>query len=70
MAPLTGLSPRVFGRLVALLRCDGAEMPRRGGGPNSKDDCDEAQEMLAFASFLMRRLDIDDERRKADGSEA
>ncbi|MFF3517741.1 TIGR02391 family protein [Streptomyces sp. NPDC002573] len=30
----------------------------RSHGPDREDDRDEADEMLAFASFLMRRLDI------------
>ncbi|MFJ1529757.1 TIGR02391 family protein [Streptomyces mirabilis] len=37
----------------------------RSHGPDAKDDRDEAEEMLVFASFLMRRLDIEDEKRKA-----
>ena len=32
--------------------------------PAAAPDHDEAQEMLVFASFLMRRLDIEDERRR------
>ncbi|MEU6421110.1 TIGR02391 family protein [Streptomyces spiralis] len=43
----------------------------RSHGPDAKDDRDEADEMLAFASFLMRRLDIEDaEREKATGADA
>ncbi|MFF3406716.1 TIGR02391 family protein [Streptomyces sp. NPDC002742] len=34
-------------------------------GPDAKDARDEAEEMLVFASFLMRRLDIEDDKRKA-----
>ncbi|GAA3776064.1 hypothetical protein GCM10022206_13560 [Streptomyces chiangmaiensis] len=30
IAPFTGLSPRVFGRLVASLRREGADVGRRG----------------------------------------
>ncbi|MGW1622279.1 TIGR02391 family protein [Streptomyces sp. NPDC002172] len=37
-------------------------------GPDQKDARDEADEMLVFASFLMRRLDIEDEQRKAAAS--
>lgn len=33
-------------------------------GPDQEDARDEAEEMLVFASFLMRRLDIEDEQRK------
>ncbi|WP_405668944.1 TIGR02391 family protein [Streptomyces sp. NBC_00055] len=40
----------------------------RSHGPDEKDDRDEAEEMLVFASFLMRRLDIEDDKRKAAGS--
>ncbi|WP_406515641.1 TIGR02391 family protein [Streptomyces sp. NBC_00873] len=40
----------------------------RSHGPDRADDRDEADEMLAFASFLMRRLDIEDDKRKAAGS--
>lgn len=40
----------------------------RAHGPHFQDDLDEAQEMLAFASFLMRRLDIEDERLRATAS--
>ncbi|MFC9931869.1 TIGR02391 family protein [Streptomyces sp. NPDC127190] len=43
----------------------------RSHGPDAKDDRDEADEMLAFASFLMRRLDIEDaEREKAAAADA
>lgn len=37
----------------------------RAHGPDEPDEPDEAQEMLVFASFLMRRLDIEDEKRQA-----
>ncbi|WP_308314229.1 TIGR02391 family protein [Streptomyces sp. GbtcB7] len=37
-------------------------------GPDEKFDRDEAEEMLVFASFLMRRLDIEDDKRKAAAS--
>ncbi|MDX3766361.1 MULTISPECIES: TIGR02391 family protein [unclassified Streptomyces] len=40
----------------------------RSHGPDEEDDRDEAEEMLVFASFLMRRLDIEDDKRKAAGS--
>ncbi|WP_326604215.1 TIGR02391 family protein [Streptomyces sp. NBC_01800] len=40
----------------------------RSHGPDEKDDRDEADEMLVFASFLMRRLDIEDDKGKAAGS--
>lgn len=40
----------------------------RSHGPDRADDRDEADEMLAFASFLMRRLDIEDDKRKAAAS--
>ncbi|MGW3658393.1 TIGR02391 family protein [Streptomyces sp. NPDC005151] len=40
----------------------------RSHGPDEKDDRDEADEMLVFASFLMRRLDIEDDKRKDAGS--
>lgn len=40
----------------------------RSHGPDEKDDRDEAEEMLVFASFLMRRLDIEDDKRKAAGT--
>ncbi|MFF4504808.1 TIGR02391 family protein [Streptomyces sp. NPDC001401] len=40
----------------------------RSHGPDEKDDRDEADEMLVIASFLMRRLDIEDEQRKAAAS--
>ncbi|MEU5688882.1 TIGR02391 family protein [Streptomyces venezuelae] len=43
----------------------GALRNPRMHGPDEKDARDEAEEMLVFASFLMRRLDIEDERRKA-----
>jgi uncharacterized protein (TIGR02391 family) len=43
----------------------GALRNPRMHGPDDADTHDEAQEMLAFASFLMRRLDIEDEKRKA-----
>jgi uncharacterized protein (TIGR02391 family) len=36
----------------------------RSHGPDRADDRDEADEMLAFASFLMRRLDIEDVKRE------
>ncbi|WP_234329460.1 MULTISPECIES: TIGR02391 family protein [unclassified Streptomyces] len=36
----------------------------RSHGPDREDDPDEADEMLAFASFLMRRLDIEDAKRE------
>ncbi|MFK0106411.1 TIGR02391 family protein [Streptomyces sp. NPDC091217] len=42
----------------------------RSHGPDEKDDRDEADEMLAFASFLMRRLDIEDKRRRTSPSAA
>lgn len=42
----------------------GALRNPRMHGPADDDDHDEAQEMLVFASFLMRRLDIEDERRR------
>jgi uncharacterized protein (TIGR02391 family) len=41
----------------------GALRNPRMHGPDDADTHDEAQEMLAFASFLMRRLDIEDEKR-------
>ncbi|SCZ16680.1 TIGR02391 family protein [Streptomyces sp. 136MFCol5.1] len=37
----------------------------RSHGPDERDDRDEAEEMLVIASFLMRRLDIEDDKRKA-----
>ncbi|MET8538293.1 TIGR02391 family protein [Streptomyces sp. NPDC005065] len=46
----------------------GALRNPRSHGPDDKDDRDEAEEMLVFASFLMRRLDIEYDKRKADGS--
>lgn len=39
-------------------------------GPAEEDDRDEAEEMLVFASFLMRRLDIEDEKRKQEAFRA
>ena len=36
----------------------------RAHGPHFQDDPEKAQEMLVTASFLMRRLDIEDEKRK------
>lgn len=42
----------------------------RAHGPDEQDDRDEAQEMLVFASFLMRRLDIEDEKRTGATSES
>lgn len=42
----------------------GALRNPRSHGPDAKDDRDEADEMLAFASFLMRRLDIEDAKRE------
>ncbi|MFD3495869.1 TIGR02391 family protein [Streptomyces sp. NPDC058690] len=45
----------------------GALRNPRSHGPDEKDDRDEAEEMLVFASFLMRRLDIEDDKRKAGG---
>ncbi|MFF1838361.1 TIGR02391 family protein [Streptomyces sp. NPDC058231] len=45
----------------------GALRNPRSHGPDEKDDRDEAEEMLIFASFLMRRLDIEDDKRKAAG---
>ncbi|MEU2450233.1 TIGR02391 family protein [Streptomyces sp. NPDC012765] len=46
----------------------GALRNPRMHGPDEKDARDEADEMLVFASFLMRRLDIEDEQRKAASS--
>lgn len=46
----------------------GALRNPRMHGPAEEDARDEAEEMLVFASFLMRRLDIEDDKRKADGS--
>lgn len=43
----------------------GALRNPRMHGPDEKDARDEAEEMLVIASFLMRRLDIEDEQRKA-----
>ncbi|WP_234425719.1 TIGR02391 family protein [Streptomyces kebangsaanensis] len=43
----------------------GALRNPRMHGPDEKDARDEAEEMLVFASFLMRRLDIEDDKRKA-----
>ncbi|MFD4562247.1 TIGR02391 family protein [Streptomyces sp. NPDC058469] len=43
----------------------GALRNPRMHGPDEKDARDEAEEMLVIASFLMRRLDLEDERRKA-----
>ncbi|WP_307823915.1 TIGR02391 family protein [Streptomyces sp. MBT58] len=43
----------------------GAVRNPRMHGPDEKDARDEADEMLVLASFLMRRLDIEDEQRKA-----
>jgi uncharacterized protein (TIGR02391 family) len=37
----------------------------RAHGPDDPDDPEEAKEMLVFASFLMRRLDIEDDKRKS-----
>ncbi|MGN5387442.1 TIGR02391 family protein [Streptomyces sp. JL7001] len=47
----------------------GALRNPRMHGPDEKDAQDEADEMLVFASFLMRRLDIADEQCKAAPSE-
>lgn len=44
----------------------GALRNPRMHGPDENDARDEAEEMLVFASFLMRRLDIEDAKRKAD----
>nr|WSW66844.1 TIGR02391 family protein [Streptomyces sp. NBC_00995] len=46
----------------------GALRNPRSHGPDEKDDREEAEEMLVFASFLMRRLDIEDGKREAAGS--
>ncbi|MGW5279400.1 TIGR02391 family protein [Streptomyces collinus] len=46
----------------------GALRNPRMHGPDEKDNRDEAEELLVFASFLMRRLDIEDEQRKAAAS--
>ncbi|MGI5139316.1 MULTISPECIES: TIGR02391 family protein [unclassified Streptomyces] len=43
----------------------GALRNPRMHGPDEKDARDEAEEMLVIASFLMRRLDIEDEQRVA-----
>ncbi|MEU2928869.1 TIGR02391 family protein [Streptomyces sp. NPDC007251] len=49
----------------------GALRNPRAHGPDEEDDRDEADEMLAFASFLMRRLDIEEaEREKAAAADA
>ncbi|MGW5609462.1 TIGR02391 family protein [Streptomyces sp. NPDC003753] len=49
----------------------GALRNPRAHGPDEADDREEADEMLAFASFLMRRLDIEAaERQKAAEAEA
>jgi uncharacterized protein (TIGR02391 family) len=42
----------------------GALRNPRMHGPDKKDDRDEAEELLVFASFLMRRLDIEDQSRQ------
>ncbi|MFF3378171.1 TIGR02391 family protein [Streptomyces sp. NPDC002680] len=42
----------------------GALRNPRMHGPDEKDARDEAEEMLVIASFLMRRLDIEDDKRK------
>ncbi|MGW2700805.1 TIGR02391 family protein [Streptomyces sp. NPDC001340] len=42
----------------------GALRNPRMHGPDDKDNRDEAEELLVFASFLMRRLDIEDEQRR------
>lgn len=46
----------------------GALRNPRMHGPDEKDARDEADEMPVLASFLMRRLDIEDEQRKAASS--
>ncbi|MYV46201.1 TIGR02391 family protein [Streptomyces sp. SID2888] len=46
----------------------GALRNPRMHGPDDKDNRDEAEELLVFASFLMRRLDIEDEQRAAAAS--
>lgn len=46
----------------------GALRNPRMHGPDEKDTRDEAEEMLVLASFLMRRLDIEDAKREADES--
>lgn len=43
----------------------GALRNPRMHGPDEEDARDEAEEMLVIASFLMRRLDIEDEQRNA-----
>ncbi|WP_406152731.1 TIGR02391 family protein [Streptomyces anulatus] len=48
----------------------GALRNPRMHGPAEEDDRDEAEEMLVFASFLMRRLDIEDEKRKQEAFRA
>ncbi|MFD8132320.1 TIGR02391 family protein [Streptomyces mirabilis] len=48
----------------------GALRNPRMHGPDDKDNRDEAEELLVFASFLMRRLDIEDQQRKAPASGA
>jgi uncharacterized protein (TIGR02391 family) len=49
----------------------GALRNPRAHGPDEDDDREEADEMLAFASFLMRRLDIEEaEREKAAAADA
>ncbi|MFD3452774.1 TIGR02391 family protein [Streptomyces sp. NPDC058691] len=42
----------------------------RSHGPDREDNRDEADEMLAFASFLMRRLDIEDAKRAQAADES
>ncbi|MGQ4472991.1 TIGR02391 family protein [Streptomyces violaceoruber] len=46
----------------------GALRNPRMHGPDERDARDEADEILVFASFLMRRLDIEDEQRMAASS--
>ncbi|MFD7769828.1 TIGR02391 family protein [Streptomyces sp. NPDC059787] len=46
----------------------GALRNPRMHGPDEKDARDEAEEMLVIASFLMRRLDIEDDKRAAAAS--
>ncbi|MET7889967.1 TIGR02391 family protein [Streptomyces mirabilis] len=46
----------------------GALRNPRMHGPDAKDARDEAEEMLVIASFLMRRLDIEDDKHKAAAS--
>ncbi|WP_268830779.1 TIGR02391 family protein [Streptomyces sp. R527F] len=48
----------------------GALRNPRMHGPAEEDDRDEAEEMLVFASFRMRRLDIEDKRRKQEAPQA